>query len=238
MPCATWRSTASKSDDTSQDWTDSFVEEFRKRRGYDPIPYLPALKGKSFADPHITSRFQHDYRKTVSDLWIDGHYRASTKFLNTYGMQLVAEAGHGGYPRVEPLRACGVVDIPRGEFWNGSQFWVVKEAASAAHIYGRQIVDCGVLHRLAELAGRAAGIQAAGRHRVLRRAQSHHLPHLRAYAAAGRSAGKYVSRRRALQCQCHLVASSQAPMLSYFSRCCYLLQQGLPVADVCYLLRR
>ncbi len=25
-----------------------------------------------------------------------------------------------------------------------------------------------------------------------------------------------------------------APMLSYFSRCCYLLQQGLPVADVCF----
>ena len=106
--------------DTSQDWTDTFVEEFRKRRGYDPIPYLPALKGKSFSDALLTSRFRQDYRKTVSDLWIDGHYRASTKFLNSYGMQLVAEGGHGGYPRVEPLKAMGVVDIPRGEFWNGS----------------------------------------------------------------------------------------------------------------------
>ena len=82
--------------DTSQDWTDTFVEEFRERRGYDPIPYLPALKGKSFSDPLLTSRFRQDYRKTVSDLWIDGHYRASTKFLNSYGMQLVAEGGHGG----------------------------------------------------------------------------------------------------------------------------------------------
>ena len=127
--------------DNQTDWTDSFVAEFRKRRGYDPVPYLPVLKGKSFADPQVTTRFQHDYRKTVSDLWIDGHYAASREILNTYGMQLVAEGGHGGEPRTEPLRSCGVVDITRGEFWNGSQFWVVKEAASAAHIYGRQIVD-------------------------------------------------------------------------------------------------
>ena len=28
--------------------------------------------------------------------------------------------------------------------------------------------------------------------------------------------------------------SKAAPMLSYFSRCCYLMQQGLPVADVCF----
>ncbi len=121
--------------DNQTDWTDSFVAEFRKRRGYDPIPYLPVLKGKCFADPQINSRFQHDYQKTVGDLWVDGHYRASKEFLNTYGMQLVAEGGHGGYPRVEPLKAMGVDDIPRGEFWNGSQFWVVKEALGTGYDY-------------------------------------------------------------------------------------------------------
>ena len=43
--------------DDQTDWTDSFVAEFRKRRGYDPVPYLPVLKGKSFADPQVTTRF-------------------------------------------------------------------------------------------------------------------------------------------------------------------------------------
>ena len=33
----------------------------------------------------------------------------------------------------------GEADIPRGEFWNGRQFWVTKEAASAAHLYGRRV---------------------------------------------------------------------------------------------------
>jgi hypothetical protein len=56
-------------------------------------------------------------------------------------MELCAEAGHGGFPRVDPIWALGQADIPRGEFWNGKRFWVTKEAASAAHLYGRRFVD-------------------------------------------------------------------------------------------------
>ncbi|HRZ53871.1 MAG TPA: glycosyl hydrolase [Candidatus Paceibacterota bacterium] len=213
------------------DWTDLFVEEFQRRRGYDPIPYLPVLKGSSFADPQVTSRFQHDYRKTVSDLWIDGHYRASTRFLNTYGMQLVAEAGHGGYPRAEPLRACGAVDVPRGEFWNGAQFWVVKEAASAAHIYGRQIVDAesftGWRHwqdgpleykRLADTAF-CDGLNRITFHTFA------HTPPRGGVPGHMYHAGEHFNLNSTWWPQA-------GPMLSYFSRCCYLLQQGLPVADV------
>ena len=219
--------------DNQMDWTDSFIAEFRQRHGYDPIPYLPALKGQSFADPQVTARFQHDYHQTVSDLWIDGHYRKSKEFLNTYGMQLVAEAGHGGEPRTEPLRACGVVDIPRGEFWNGSRFWVVKEVASAAHIYGQQLVDAesftGWRHwqdgpleykRLADTAF------CDGQNRMTFHTFAHTPP------SGGVPGNMYHAGE-------HFNVNSTwwpkaAPMLSYFSRCCYLLQQGLPVADVCF----
>ncbi len=219
--------------DNQMDWTDSFVAEFRQRRGYDPIPYLPALKGKRFTDPQITSRFQHDYHKTVSDLWIDGHYRASGAFLNTYGMQLVAEAGHGGYPRAEPLRACGAVDIPRGEFWNGSQFWVVKEVASAAHIYGRQLVDAesftGWRHwqdgpleykRLADTAF-CDGLNRMTFHTFA------HTPPQGGVPGNMYHAGEHFNVNATWW-------PKAAPLLFYFSRCCYLLQQGQPVADVCF----
>lgn len=219
--------------DNQTDWTDSFVAEFRKRRGYDPIPYLPVLKSRTFADPQIASRFKHDYDKTVSDLWIDGHYRKSTEFLNTYGMQLVAEAGHGGYPRAEPLRACGVVDIPRGEFWNGAQFWVVKEVASAAHIYGRQLVDAesftGWRHwqdgpleykRLADTAF-CDGLNRMTFHTFA------HTPPQGGVPGNMYHAGEHFNVNSTWW-------PKAAPMLAYFSRCCYLLQQGLPVADVCF----
>ena len=219
--------------DNQTDWTDSFVAEFRKRRGYDPVPYLPVLKGKSFADPQVTTRFQHDYRQTVSDLWIDGHYAASREILNTYGMQLVAEGGHGGEPRTEPLRSCGVVDITRGEFWNGSQFWVVKEAASAAHIYGRQIVDSesftGWRHwqdgpleykRLADTAF-CDGLNRITFHTFA------HTPPQGGVPGNMYHAGEHFNVNATWW-------PKAAPMLSYFSRCCYILQQGLPVADVCF----
>jgi predicted esterase len=215
------------------DWTETFVEEFRRRRGYDPVPHLPALKGKSFSDPQLSARFRHDYRLTVSDLWIDGHYRASTRFLNTHGVQLVAEAGHGGYPRTEPLEALGVVDIPRGEFWNGRQFWVVKEAAAAAHIYGLQLVDAeaftgwrswqdGPLEykRLADTAF------CDGLNRITFHTFTHTPPH---GGLPGHiyHAGEHFNVNNTWWNQ-------SGPMLAYFSRCCYLLQQGLPVGDVCY----
>ncbi len=219
--------------DEGVDWTGNFVEEFRRRRGYDPIPYLPVLKGSTLADAQIAERFSYDYRKTVSDLWIDGHYRKSKQVLNKYGLQLVAEGGHGGYPRAEPLMACGVVDVPRGEFWNGSQFWVVKEAASAAHTYGLRIVDAesftgwrswqdGPLEykRLADVAF------CAGLNRITFHTFAHNPPDA---GLPGRvyHAGEHFNVNATWW-------PKAAPMLSYFSRCCYMLQRGLPVADVCF----
>lgn len=219
--------------DEGIDWTGNFVKEFRRRRGYDAVPYLPVLKGSAFVDPQIAERFSYDYRKTVSDLWIDGHYRKSKQVLNKYGLQLVAEGGHGGYPRAEPLMACGVVDVPRGEFWNGSQFWVVKEAASAAHTYGQRIVDAesftgwrnwqdGPLEykRLADVAF------CAGLNRITFHTFAHNPPDSR---LPGRvyHAGEHFNVNTTWW-------PKAAPLLSYFSRCCYMLQRGLPVADVCF----
>ena len=215
------------------DWTESFMAEFRRRRGYDPTAYLPVLKGKSFADPQIAARFLHDYRMTVSDLWIEGHFGKSKEVLNKHGLKLIAETGHGGYPRTEALRAGSAVDVPRGEFWNGAQFWVTKEAASGAHVYGQKFVDAESLtgwrhwqdgpleyKRLVDTAF-CDGLNCITFHTF-----AHNPP------AAGLPGRVYHAGE-------HLNVNSTwwpkaAPLFSYLSRCCYMLQQGLPVADVCY----
>ena len=170
---------------------------------------------------------------TVSDLWIDGHYIASKNFLNRYGIKLVAESGHGGYPRTDPVRSMGVVDIPRGEFWNGSQFWVVKEAASAAHVYGQQLVDAesftgwrqwqdGPLEykRLADTAF-CDGLNRITFHTFAHTPPEGGVPGLMYHA------GEHFNLNTTWWNQ-------SGPMLSYFSRTCYMLQQGLPVGDVCF----
>jgi hypothetical protein len=154
-------------------------------------------------------------------------------FLNRYGIKLVAESGHGGYPRTDPLRSMGVVDIPRGEFWNGSQFWVVKEAASAAHVYGQQLVDAeaftgwrnwqdGPLEykRLADTAF-CDGLNRITFHTFAHTPPEGGVPGLMYHACEHFNLN-------------NTWWNQSGPMLSYFSRSCYLLQQGLPVADVCF----
>ena len=219
------------------DWTGSFVDEFRKRRGYDPTPYLPALSGMTFADPEVKPRFLHDYRMTVSDLWVDNFYRESTRFLNSYGLQLVGEPGHGGYPRTDPLRSLGAVDIPRGEFWNIRKNWVTKEAACAAHIYGRPIVDAesftgwrfwqdGPLEykRLADTAF------CAGLNHITFHTFAHTPPDL-GVPGATYHAGEEFNLNSTWW-------PLAGPMLSYFSRCCYLLQRACAGGGCLFLLRR
>jgi hypothetical protein len=46
-------------------WTQKFAEEFKRRRGYDLIPYLPALAGANMADAATRERVWRDHRLTL-----------------------------------------------------------------------------------------------------------------------------------------------------------------------------
>jgi len=123
-----------------KDWSPRLVEEFNKRYGYDPLPYLPLLRGYHGKDTVMAERFRGDYSRLVSDMMIENHFAQSVAIADKHGFEMLTEAGHGGAPRVDPLKALGNSHIPMGEFWNRRRFWVTKEAASAAHIYGKKVV--------------------------------------------------------------------------------------------------
>jgi hypothetical protein len=217
----------------ANDWTEDFVAEFKKRRKYDPGKYLPLLEGWTLDDEGMQTRFVADYRKTVGELLVERHFRVSREVLNRHGMKLCAEAGHGGFPRVDPIWALGQADIPRGEFWNGKRFWVTKEAASAANLYGRRYVDSesftgwrnwldGPMHykQLFDVA------LCAGLNRLTFHTFAHNPPEagLPGYAY---HAGEHFNANNTWWKQ-------SGPMLTYMGRCSYMLQQGDFVADVCF----
>ena len=136
-------------------WTAELPDIFRKQNGYRLEPFLPALTGTTVIDEETTERFLYDYRKTISELFIENHYREARRISHQHGLKVASESGGPGPPLhnvpTEDLKALGSVDIMRGEFWNRKPIHqhengldilqVVKNIGSAAHTYGRKIVE-------------------------------------------------------------------------------------------------
>jgi len=136
-------------------WSSDLLHIFHEQNGYRLEPFLPALAGTVVIDKETTERFLYDYRKTISELFIEGHYREARRISHEHGLKIASESGGPGPPLhnvpTEDLKALGSVDIMRGEFWNREPIHrhengldvlqVVKNIGSAAHIYGRKIVE-------------------------------------------------------------------------------------------------
>jgi len=218
-------------------WTPGFLREFKKRRGYDMTVYLPVLFGSVVQNHQISERFRYDFRKTLGDLLVDAFYRAAREASNRHGLSLCAEAGGPGPPLhqvpVDALKALGALDIPRGEFWKEHNVWVVKETACASHIYGKKLVDMESFtswrhwqdgpFELKPIADRA---MCGGTNHFTFHTSAHNPPEA-GLPGWVYHAGTHISPA--------LVWWPKAkPFIDYLSRCCYLLQQGLFVGDVCY----
>ena len=135
-------------------WTLTLPEVFRKINGYDIDKFIPALFDENAFTPEIHARFMYDFHRTLSELMINNFYRKSREICNAHGLKNNCEAGGPGYPLhnvpVEPLKALGTLDIPRGEFWINHHRYndqgidilrVVKEVSAASHIYRKGIVE-------------------------------------------------------------------------------------------------
>ncbi len=127
-----------------QNWTPRFVREFARRRGYDPMRFLPAMAGKVVGSSDQSDRFLEDVRRTLGDLVAENHYGAFRDRLHADGLGLYAESIGIGQPMfADGLQVRGMPDIPMGEFWvkrkDLDRTPDCKLTSSAAHIYGKSI---------------------------------------------------------------------------------------------------
>jgi hypothetical protein len=128
----------------SQNWSPVLRKEFKRRRGYDPLPYLPAATGLPIESVDISEQFLYDMRLTISELVVDNFYAIMQKNAHKAGCFFSAES-------VAPtMMSDGMAhyrnaDIPMGEFWLNSPTHDkpndMLDAISAAHIYGKNIVQ-------------------------------------------------------------------------------------------------
>ena len=128
-------------------WTENFPLEFKQRRGYDPIPYLPVIAGKIVEDRKTSNYFLADFRKTISDCIAENHYQTFADFAHRYNMGIQPESGGPHAGPFDAMKNLGRSDIVMAEFWSPSPHrsadvdrFFVKQAASVAHIYGKKLV--------------------------------------------------------------------------------------------------
>ncbi len=124
-------------------WTQTFPAEFARRRGYEVRPWLPALAGALLEGTPKTARFLRDFKETISELLAENHYAYQREVAHQHGLVLIAEAAGPHQHQADVLRLSGRCDVSMGEFWMPSahrptppQRFMVRDAATAAHLYG------------------------------------------------------------------------------------------------------
>lgn len=131
----------------NQDWSPAFREEFRRRRGYDPLPWLPAWNaGVTIETPDASARFRYDMHRTIAELHADSYYNTAAAFCRARQVQLYTEAY--GTPLWDPVTNAGRADVPTAEFWMGQApgqagacMPTVRLMSSAAHTLGKPVVS-------------------------------------------------------------------------------------------------
>ena len=119
-----------------QNWTEEFPEEFKRRRGYDIRPWLPAMAGYTVGTAGETAKFLFDVQRTVSDLMAENYYDYFAELCHREGVKTATESYGGPF---DNLRCFASTDIPTGEFWLGrSPHGSPRIAASAGHLHGRK----------------------------------------------------------------------------------------------------
>jgi hypothetical protein len=224
---------------SAQNWTPGFDREFRQRRGYDPTAYLPALIGYVVGTPEIAERFLWDWRKTAQELVIENHARHLKRLGARHGLGLSIEP-YDMNPAGD-LSLGGEADVPMGEFWSKGHGFDTEfsclEAVSVAHTRGRPVVAAeaftatdserwqlhpGALKAQGDWAF-AAGINRIVFHRY------QHQPWLDRWP--GMTMGPYGVHWERTQTWWDLAPAYHR----YLARCQFLLRQGRPVVDICYL---
>jgi hypothetical protein len=217
-------------------WTPKFRAEFAKRRGYDPVLYLPVMTGRVVESLDVSERFLWDMRRTIADLFSENYYGKMAALCHQHGLILSAEPyGDGGF---DTMQAGSKLDIPMSEFWTGggTDNQCAKMVASAAHTFGRRVVG-------------AESFTAGGQ-----RAWLDHPYSLKALGDEVYCGGvnRFIFHSDPQQPWVDLVPgmtmgpfgtefgrtetwwNQSAAWMQYLARCQYLLQSGLFVGDLCY----
>jgi hypothetical protein len=219
-------------------WTERMPEDFMERRGYNILPYMPALAGYVVDNPTISERFLWDFRRTIVDLIAQNHYGTVTDYLHKDGIKTYSEAGGVSLESTEDaLLNKKYVDIPMGEFWvkdlhpSSMYYEDMRGAASASHVYGKGLVAAesftgGNYEAPARLKNLADYWFTQGLNRMVFHTSAQQPLDTK---PGNTMVGTHINRNITW-------AELSRPFMTYLARNMYMLQRGIYTADIVYLL--
>lgn len=221
-----------------ENWTEGFQDDFIWKYHYDPMPYLPVINGRIVNSAAQSDRFLWDMRRLIADKVAYDYVGGLRKLSEKNGMRVWLENyGHWGFPS-EFLMYGGQSNDIGGEFWAEGALGNVecKAASSAAHTYGINRVYAESYTAAgksferypAYLKKRGDWSFTEGINHVLLHVYIHQ-PYEDKNPGMNAWFGTEFNRKNTWFQQAK-------PWIDYQRRCMFLLQQGKPVADVCYFI--
>lgn len=228
-----------------QDWTPEMPDEFKMRRGYELLPWLPVIAGITIESKERSQQFWNDFVETGTDLFAENYYAYMSALIHeTKGMRLIYEPYRTGKTNpYNPLDIEKIVgrlpnDIICTEFWTHPDNWgwpSVPRHMKTAHQHGLQEIyaeafTCWPLSAWqddpASLKPMADKAFALGVNRLMLHAGAHN-PWPK--AVPGMTFGKWGTQWTPQLTWWRSGGAKQ--LFMYFSRCQALLQRGEWVDD-------
>jgi hypothetical protein len=221
----------------AQNWTSSFLEEFKKRRGYDARPLLPVYTGRAVQTVELSERFLWDIRLTAQELVLQKHALTVKQWGRKNGLALSIEP-YDMNPAGD-LDLGSLADIPTGETWappGAATAYSCIEAASIGHVMGRPIIGAETFTSMGlfeayptSLKNQADWAFAIGINRLV--FHTFAAQPLGDNVKPGMTMGNYGVCWNRNQTWWPMVKDFH----TYVSRCSHLMRQGVAVSDVLYL---
>jgi len=118
-----------------EDWTPALLDEFKRRRGYDLRPLLPALTGDKLPN---AEEVRHDWGQTLTELFDDGFMRPVTDFAHRRNSRFRVQAY--GIPSAGEASYL-LADLPEGEGYQWHGYRASRYASSAVHLMGLPVAS-------------------------------------------------------------------------------------------------
>ncbi|MGJ5817256.1 glycosyl hydrolase [Paludibaculum fermentans] len=225
-------------------WTADMLAQFKRLRGYDPTPFLPALTGVVIGSAEQSDNFLWDFRRTLAQLTAQSHYGQIARSARERGLTYYGESLEGTRVSIgDDMEMRQNADIPMSAMWTyspargpRSNYVIdIRGAASVAHIYGQNLVAAESMTSAMVPWGFSPRILkpiidlefALGVNRPVIHTSVHQPLVGKKPGLALMIFGQYFNRNETW-------AEQAGPWVSYLSRNAHMLQQGKFAADVAY----